>query len=62
MKEFMTLMHCKRSSVYRWRKEGKLTSVIIGRKILFRSNDVECFLQENTKRVQEKVREVTLCP
>jgi len=62
MREFMDFMHCKRSAVYRWRKEGKIESVVVGRKILFRSKDVEHFLQENTTREPVPAREVLPCP
>ncbi|HOX65181.1 MAG TPA: helix-turn-helix domain-containing protein [Thermotogota bacterium] len=62
MKEFMSLMHCKRSSVYRWRRQGKIASVVVGRKILFRAKEVETFLEANTKRICEKGREALLCP
>ena len=48
MREFMTLMHCKRLTVYRWRKQGKIPSVVVGRKVLFKRSDVELFLNENT--------------
>jgi len=61
MKEFMSFMHCKRSSVYRWRKEGKIASVIVGRKVLFRATEVESFLQENTRCCVESNKEVSLC-
>jgi excisionase family DNA binding protein len=48
MREFMTLMHCKRLTVYRWRKQGKIPSVVVGRKVLFKRSDVELFLNANT--------------
>jgi excisionase family DNA binding protein len=54
MREFMTLMHCKRLTVYRWRKQGKIPSVVVGRKVLFRRSDVELFLNENTLNKAER--------
>jgi excisionase family DNA binding protein len=61
MREFMTLMHCKRLTVYRWRKQGKIPSVVVGRKVLFKRSDVELFLNENTLNRCEHVETSLAC-
>ena len=61
MREFMTLMHCKRLTVYRWRKQGKIPSVVIGRKVLFKRSDVEHFLNENTHDKVARVEVELVC-
>ena len=61
MREFMTLMHCKRLTVYRWRKQGKIPSVVVGRKVLFKRSDVELFLNENTQNKSERAERALVC-
>lgn len=61
MREFMTLMHCKRLTVYRWRKQGKIPSVVVGRKVLFKRSDVEHFLNENTLNKGERAEMDFVC-
>jgi excisionase family DNA binding protein len=61
MREFMTLMHCKRLTVYRWRKQGKIPSVVVGRKVLFKRSDVEHFLNENTLDKVSRVEAGLVC-
>ena len=61
MREFMTLMHCKRLTVYRWRKQGKIPSVVVGRKVLFKRSDVERFLNENTLNKSERIEKDVVC-
>lgn len=61
MNEFMTLMHCKRLTVYRWRKQGKIPSVVVGRKVLFKRSDVEHFLNVNTLNKSERAEAVLVC-
>ena len=61
MREFMTLMHCKRLTVYRWRKQGKIPSVVVGRKVLFKRSDVEHFLNKNTLDKVERAEAELVC-
>lgn len=61
IREFMTLMHCKRLTVYRWRKQGKIPSVVVGRKVLFKRSDVEHFLNENTHDKVDRTEAGLIC-
>jgi ribosomal protein L25 (general stress protein Ctc) len=47
--------------VYRWRKQGKIPSVVVGRKVLFKRTDVELFLNENTLDKVERTEAELVC-
>ena len=48
-KEFRSLMHCTRLTVYRWCKHGVIPCVKVGRKLLFKRSDVENLIQHNMR-------------